>query len=446
MGLCIKKFTRIQHCLSGVLIFSSSSICLADNLAVLSHLQKAIDTEQYATAWQQAERLKSTYEGDPQFDYLYGLAALEMGHFDYALLALKRAVANQPLSVRPRLELARTYLALKNPTSAINEFKTALELPMPPVVRGNVQQQLQGLSKADQSISQGAWQTAVNFALGHDSNVNLGVNNASINLPIFGEVTLDNSSVKQDSSFGELGAQFSYNRVQSPEQAWFISTRLNSKQYPQSVAYSTRDLNLNAGAVFLEGNKRYQLGLNLQALNLRDNRYSHAQALEASLNYKLSETSDWLNAVTWSHTNYQQKANKNQDNQTVQLSSQYQFSTGELGHQVGLAVSHDFPAKHKFKYLNRDIVSLGYGLSKTWNTMHTSSIGINAQRRVNQDHDLTYRAKRKDKRLTLQITHQMQLTNKTTFFTNAGYVNNASNLDLYDSKKAFIKVGLSYQF
>lgn len=446
MSLYINKLTRTKHNLSWLLIFFSSPICLAANAPVLNNLQKAIESEQYALAWQQAEQLRNNYEGDPQFDYLYGLAALETGHFDYALLALKRAVANQPLQVRPRLELARTYLALNNSASAINEFKTALELPMPSIVRKNVQQELLSLTKTGGSTSQDAWQTAVNFAVGHDSNVNLGVNNASINLPIFGEVTLDDSSIKQDSSLAELGAQLSYNRIQNPEQAWFISTSLNSKQYSHAVAYSTKELSLNAGRVLIDGNKRYQLGLNLQALNLREQSYSRSQALEASLNYKLTEASNWLNAATWSHTKYQQKLNKNQNNQTLQLSSQYQFNTGDLGHQIGLAVSHDFPEKNKFKYLNRNVVSLGYGLNKTWNTMHTSSLGINVQRRMHQDTDLTYGAKRKDKRITLQIAHQVQLTNKTLFFTNAGYVNTTSNLDLYDSKKAFIKTGISYQF
>ena len=104
------------------------------------------------------------------------------------------------------------------------------------------------------------------------------------------------------------------------------------------------------------------------------------------------------------------------------------------------------PKKDKFKYLNRDVVSLGYSLTKTWNSTHTSSIGINAQRRVNQDKDLTYRAKRKDRRLTLQISHQIQLSSEASFFTNVGYVNNASNFDLYDSEKAFIKAGINYQF
>lgn len=446
MNLFINPITLAKLSLPwGLILFSN--LCFAAKPLPLDRLQQAIATEQYALAWETANGLKHHYEGEPAFDYLYGLAALETGHFDYALLALKRAVSNQPEEVRPRLELARTYLALNNPASATLEFKTALELPMPAPVRHNVEQQLQALTAGKQpSTSRSAWQSSASFALGYDNNVNLGVNNASINLPIFGEVTLDNSSIKQDSSFNELSAQLSYNRMQTADRAWFVNTNLTHKHYPHALAYSTKDLNLNAGQVFLDGNTRYQVGMNLQALNLREQPYSRSQALEASVNYKQDLSSSWLAAINWGSTDYQQTANKNQNNQILQLNTQYQFSANELGQQIGFAVSHEIPKQHKFKYLNRDVISLGYGLTKTWNPKQTSSIGVNAQRRVNQDLDLTYRAKRKDRRLTLQITHQIQLSPKASFFTNAGYVNNASNLDLYDSEKAFIKTGIHYQF
>jgi hypothetical protein len=117
-----------------------------------------------------------------------------------------------------------------------------------------------------------------------------------------------------------------------------------------------------------------------------------------------------------------------------------------MNHQFGASISHEMPDNDKYNYLSRDLVSLGYGLNKAWNTKHSSSIGLNAQRRINQGDDLSYQVKRKDTRLTLQIAHQTQLSHKTSFFTNLGYVDNASNLELYDSEKAFIKLGINHQF
>lgn len=427
-----------------ILSFLCIKSCFAANPA-FQRLQQAVDTERYASAWQQAKALKDQYEGDAYFDYLYGLAALENQQLDYALLALKRAVTHDPNLVRARLELARTYLLLNNTPAAINAFKDALKLPMPAVVYANVQQQLQQLEKG-QTVAASAWQHSVSFALGHDDNVNLGVSHASINLPIFGDVTLGNTSVQQDSMLSELTVQLGYHRIQTANQAWFINNSLSSKHYPHANAYHTKELAVNAGKVFIDGNKRYQLEVNLQALQLNDEAYNDSQTLEASLNYQLATDQAWLGAVSWTHTDYQQTRHQSQNNQTIQLSQQYQITQGNLTHQLGAAMSHEIPEKHPFSYLSRDILSLGYGLSKTWNSAHSSTIGLNAQRRINQAKDLTYKLKRKDTRLTLQIAHQIQLNNKTHFFANVGYVDNASNLELYDSKKAFMKLGINYQF
>ena len=252
--------------------------CFANNDPAFAKLEQAIDSEQYLRAWQEAQLLKNKYEGDAYFDFLYGLAALETQHLDHALLALKRAVANEPKQVRPRLELARTYVLLENKPAANTEFKEALELPMPAAVRNNVQLQLQALAEGQTASTTSSWSSSVNFAVGHDSNVNLGVSNASISLPIFGDVTLDNSSVKQDSTLAEFGAQLGYSSVQNPQQAWFINSSINSKQYPHAVAHSSKELVVNAGKAYIDGNKRYQLGLNLQALNLNDQSNSRSQA------------------------------------------------------------------------------------------------------------------------------------------------------------------------
>jgi len=444
MGQCLSKLSLKQCYFFLALIFFSTPSCFA-GAASLASLEQLINQEQYAQAWDEAQLLKDQFEGDPRFDYFYGLAALETQHLDHALLALRRAVANSPEQVRPHLELARTYFLLNNQASALNEFKTALQLPMPAVVRQNVEQELKAL-ETKASASSGGWQGSGSFALGHDSNVNLGVSKANINLPLFGEVTLDKSSVKQDSVSSELSAQFGCNQATPAKQAWFVNSHISSKQYPHAVAYNTRELEFSAGKLFIDGNKRYQLGANVQAVQLNDQDYSRSQALDASFNYQLAEDQTFLSSVAWVNTNYQQKNTKNQNNQRLQVNQQYQFNYGDLGHQLGISASHDMAEKSKYKYLNRDVFSLAYGINKVWNAQNASSISVNAQRRINQAKDLTYRVKRKDLRFTWQVAHQLQLSNKTTFFANAGYVDNNSNLKLYDSKKAFVRIGINHQF
>ena len=92
-------------------IFLSFSLSAASNYP---KLEKSINAKQFQQAFQQASAMQSQNEGDPRFDFLYGLAALETGNYNEAVFALERVKFSTPNVIRPRLELARAYLKLKN--------------------------------------------------------------------------------------------------------------------------------------------------------------------------------------------------------------------------------------------------------------------------------------------------------------------------------------------
>ena len=445
MGTWLILQPRIQFFYAALSYLALSQTCFAVSPHPLFQLEQAIESEQYANAWKQAQTLKDRYEGDAQFDYLYGLAALETQHFDYALLALRRAVINNPKLVRARLELARTYAQLNNQAEAINELKTALTLPMPDQVRLNVQTYLSALEQKQQTYS-GQWQKSLSFALGHDSNVNLGVSDSSISLPIFGDILLKNSSIKQDSVLNELGLALTYSQVINEQAAWFMNGNFISKHYAHAVSNNTKELSFTAGYAKEFTQYGYQISAGLQAMQLDDQNYQRTANIEGSFKQKLTTDQALVSALSWQKLEYQQANNKNQNNQKIQLSEQFYSKLGHLNQQISLAASHDVPDLSQFKYLNRDVVSVGYGLTKTLNAQTSTSIGLNLQNRLNQAEDLTYKVKRQDKRWTLQMNYQNQFSKQASFFANAGYIYNNSNLELYDSKKAFIKTGINYQF
>jgi len=82
-------------------------------------------------------------EGNPLFDYLYGISALETAHYDKAVFALERVIINQPNIIRPRLELARAYMKINNDPAALREFKQVLSLNPPVAVQRNVNRYIQ---------------------------------------------------------------------------------------------------------------------------------------------------------------------------------------------------------------------------------------------------------------------------------------------------------------
>ena len=100
-----------------------------------------ITAGQYAQALELGDANLEDWEGDAEFDFLYGLAALEAGSPNEAVFALERVAATSTdgiLRERARLELARAYFVTNNLTAAENLFNLVLANNPPLNVQQNV--------------------------------------------------------------------------------------------------------------------------------------------------------------------------------------------------------------------------------------------------------------------------------------------------------------------
>ena len=57
-----------------------------------------------------------------------------------------------------------------------------------------------------------------------------------------------------------------------------------------------------------------------------------------------------------------------------------------------------------------------------------------------------YGQKRKDARSSLSLGHEYRITKKTTAYINAEYIDNKSNLSLYDTDRRQVSTGISFHF
>ncbi len=96
--------------------------------AVTDNARALLDKGDAKSAFALLEPLEPQRAGDPEYDFLLGLAALEVGKNTNAVFALERVLAVDPNHVRARAEIARAYLAL-------GETKTAKqESPQQPTI------------------------------------------------------------------------------------------------------------------------------------------------------------------------------------------------------------------------------------------------------------------------------------------------------------------------
>lgn len=79
---------------------------------IQSRAKKLLAQEKYQQAYTLLEKASLDEAGDPEFDYLLGIAAMRAGQPAQAVFALERAVQTQPNYAAARMELVGAYVAV----------------------------------------------------------------------------------------------------------------------------------------------------------------------------------------------------------------------------------------------------------------------------------------------------------------------------------------------
>ena len=106
--------------------------------AVTDNAKALLDKGEAKAAYALLEPLEPQRAGDPEYDFLLGLAALEIGKNTNAVFALERVLAVDPNHARARAEIARAYAALGELATAKQEFEAAKRQGVPPEVANTI--------------------------------------------------------------------------------------------------------------------------------------------------------------------------------------------------------------------------------------------------------------------------------------------------------------------
>jgi len=191
-------------------IFLAAPVFAADELVLKA--KKYMDGNNPQAAYDLLVPLQSERAGDPEYDYLLGVAALGIGHNTEAVFALERVLAVQPNSAPARAQIARAYFALKETDTAKREFENVKKQDVPPEVRTTIDRYLDAIDRITDAEKFKA-RFYIEFTLGYDSNVNSATQVESVAVPGIGyqTATLLPASRKLHDGFwsGAAGMNFS---------------------------------------------------------------------------------------------------------------------------------------------------------------------------------------------------------------------------------------------
>lgn len=438
------KLNNIKNTFLFALCILMTDIVVAQSQYSFPVLEKYVNTQQYAQAYQRALTLRAANEGEPRFDYLYGLSALQMGHYNKAVFALERVTASEPAVIRPRLELARAYLKLNNNKAAIREFKRVLSLKPPVVVRQNVNSYLAKLHTDSWQNRKAVINSLLTLSLGFDDNINFGFDNDEIVLPVFGNIRLNPASIQQESGFAEAKYQLNYRKADSHRFNRFASAAITHRDYFDNGNFNLTDLDIRTGFTFNKNQYQYQMVLRDRPVLLGGEYYTNTVGLDAGLRRGLGFGTVLTASLTLE--DYTHKVESLRDRTRAIFSAKIDKKLGNNIHQFSAFYGEENPDDDAGKQFSRDLAGVGYRLVHNWSGKDKSFFKLNYQNNKHQGPYPIYPNAREDDRITVKVGHERKLNKHFDLLLGLQYSDNDSNLSLYDVTRTEAKVGVRYEW
>ncbi len=181
-------------------------------------------------AWQLLLPHEARHAGHVEFDYQLAVAALGSGRASRATFILERILAVQPGHVAARLELARSYLALRDYERARRELDL---LSAAPAAARGPGAEVSGY---------------LELTAGHDTNVSAAMAQASVFLPGLGAQFIpDERFARRADVFGAVAAGIELASTPGGRHAFFGGADFRQRAHDDADALDARHIDLRAG-------------------------------------------------------------------------------------------------------------------------------------------------------------------------------------------------------
>lgn len=266
------------------LLFASAHLLAAEDQSPVPAMEALVTQEQYQQAFALGQENLNEWEGDPDFDYIFGLAALESGDANDSFFALERVAAtatDSGLRALARLELAKAYFVTNNLTAPENLFNAVLATNPPPNVQQNIQFFLQ-LIAARQNAQTPTLNWTVSPVIGSDSNANSATSNGLIDTPLIGQIELDPAGQETEDNFSNTTLTMAYQYPFTRDRSLNFNLNLGHLNNFDTDQFDID--NVRGELAYNWGNEvhRFKHGISTGKVNLDQNGFQKSLALDSS--------------------------------------------------------------------------------------------------------------------------------------------------------------------
>jgi hypothetical protein len=418
----------------------------ADAMQAFAELQRRVNDGQFESAYKLGKTL-SAMQGDPHFDFLFGIAAINVGRAPEGVFALERHLAAIPGNDRARLDLARGYFDLGDYIRARQEFEFVLRYNPPKDVRANIERYLDAMQTRDALSNKMSSRGYLEVGFGRDSNVNAGTYNTQINLPTGPVVLADGPSKGAASRFMSVTGGGQWVRRVSPPFAVFAGGDFDFKSNPRASTFDTANVSAHVGFSMVSGSLLYRLTFSDSMMEVDSVRYRDVVTTSGEVQYGVGNGLMLNGVVQYSEQSHTGQ-NSVRDSKSIAYSGGFQKAfEGDWRPAIGIQVSvaQDDNLNRRFD-LNRDIfTSRAFaGLSPTEKL--GLSVGLAEQRSEFKGTDIAFGTMRRDRLWSVDLGANYVLSRNWVLRAEVQWSENESNQNLYSFRRAYSVLKTRYLF
>ena len=252
----------VSHFRSGLvaLLLAIAALPAGAQQAELERAKSLIGSGNAKQAFELLVPMQDRYAGMPEYDYLLGVAALDSGRLEDAIIAFERVLALLPNHAGAQMDLARAYYAAGSFDLAEAAFVRLQAANPPPAAQEAINRYLEAI-QARRRQTQPGWTSFGELGLGWDSNITgVPVNFGSAAQQSFNLIGIEatGNSVKRSAAFGQGAAGAEYSRPLTRGWSLFAGGELRGRAYRRQSDFNSFSDELHAGAALNRGQDQWR--------------------------------------------------------------------------------------------------------------------------------------------------------------------------------------------
>lgn len=441
---------QLRNILGGVMLLACiagmQGAAIADE-DVLRQAKMLVENGKAAQAYALLEPLEDQRAGDPEFDYMLGLAALESGQAGRAVFALERVLAVNPKHSPARADIARAYYLLGERQTAKQEFQNVLGENPPDQVAQAINQYLAAIDRTMADRTRFA--AFLEYAFGYDSNVNNITSSERVAIPYFGGLvfTLDPSSTKKRDFFNNIGAGINFRHPLSSNISIFGGVTGSKRMNTDEDQFNTQTIDLNLGMSFKHNHDVFTIALQDNEFELDSERYRHAYGITGQWQHLLDNSNQLSAFAQATRLDYKTQPVRDADRYVAGASYGHAFSGSYLPiiYLSGYVGKEDERANAE-PWLGHWLAGVRLGGQLKFNAKTRMFGSVAYEYRDYGGREPLWLVSRNDKQFDLAAGLEYTPSSFWSITPRVGYTHNSSNVVIDDYDRFTLSVSLRRDF